>query len=115
MEVKETDIAWLAGLLEGEGSFCWHQTQRDKGRPRIQIQMTDKDVLDKAAILLRGKVLGPYGPYTTQKIPSWFLHCSGKHAIFLMEKLLPYMGERRSLKINELIKKYKELNEDSLD
>jgi len=43
-----TDIAWLAGLLEGEGSFSIKNVSAE-----ISIAMSDKDILDRAAQLTR--------------------------------------------------------------
>lgn len=100
------DLHYLAGLLEGEGNFIWHQTKRDRGRVRIQLGMTDKDVLDRVALIMQSKVTGPYGPYTTQKIPYWYTHCSGEKAVSIMKQLLPLMGSRRSNKIKALLIKW---------
>lgn len=91
----DTDLYWLAGLLEGEGSFNLH-TQK---YPRISIQMIDKDIIERAANLFQTKCLGPYGPYTTQKLPTYCASVIGDPAGQLMEQLLPLMGLRRKEQI----------------
>lgn len=107
--MTELEKGWLIGILEGEGSFVWHQTKRDKGRPRIQIQMTDKDVMEKVAKLLGTHMTGPYGPYTTQKLPAYYVHCSGVKAYENMKTILPFMGKRRTEQIKPLMEKYENL------
>lgn len=65
--MTDTDIAWVAGLLEGEGYFgCRIATT--KNRPgkaylqvRICVNMTDEDVLRRAqSITGAGHINGPY-------------------------------------------------------
>lgn len=107
--LSEPDRHWLAGLLEGEGSFVWHQTKRDKGRPRIQLAMTDSDVVERASKIMRSSFTGPYGPYTTQKLPAWYAHCSGELAYTLMKQIYPLLGIRRQGQIKPLMEKYENL------
>ena len=47
------DLAWLGGLLEGEGSFMLRN-----GSPVIALQTTDRDVLHRAASLMDTKEQG---------------------------------------------------------
>jgi hypothetical protein len=54
--LSKVDIAWLAGLLEGEGSFM---RGKRKDAPGISLAMTDRDVVERAAKLLRTKCMGP--------------------------------------------------------
>jgi hypothetical protein len=100
------EIAWLAGILEGEGNFTWHKTVRDKGRPRIQISMGDKDIIERVAKMFGANVCGPYGPYTTQKEPYWYTHCSADKAERWMKEVRPLMGARRQGRIDELLAKW---------
>ena len=44
------DLYWLAGLLEGEGSFMRGPPSRPN-MPAIAIQMTDEDVIQRVAQL----------------------------------------------------------------
>lgn len=47
------EIAWLGGLLEGEGCFISGSTS---ACPRIILQMSDKDVVDRVAAYLGCRV-----------------------------------------------------------
>ncbi|HEC65227.1 MAG TPA: hypothetical protein ENI23_08035 [bacterium] len=94
--IKLTDIAWLAGLLEGEGCFYL-----DKGRyPNIKLQMTCEDIVVRAATLMKSKVRH-YGN-------TWITHAYGAYAIQWMMTLYPYLGKHRRSKIIKVIKVWKE-------
>ena len=108
--MDSTDIAWLAGLLEGEGYFYSRNAGVDHyGRqylyPAITLGMTDEDVVKRAAILF-GNVKCSIAQIT--KGGKNFYRCviSGSRAAELMTKLLPYMGIRRSKKIQDILESY---------
>jgi hypothetical protein len=49
--LTDVEVAWIAGLLEGEGHFA----------PKaIIVNMTDRDVLERLAALTGGRLNGPY-------------------------------------------------------
>lgn len=53
------NLAWLAGLVEGEGSLTLERKSRNT--LRIKIKMTDEDVIRRAhAVAGVGSVYGPY-------------------------------------------------------
>lgn len=89
--------AWLAGLLEGEGSFT-----HNGGCPRVSLRMTDKDILERFA-----KELGVEYQEEAPPKSHWnmIFRCNiyGDRAAVLMERILPWMGERRSAKIRECL------------
>lgn len=93
----ERDVLWLAGLLEGEGTFDAH-----RGRyPRIRLGMTDRDVVGRAASLMGSGVRltlrrAPFAP-------TWHTEISGPRAEGIMRELLPHMGSRRSARIAEVL------------
>ena len=91
------DIAWLAGLIEGEGSFGFK-----KGCPRIEIQMTDADVVSRAASVLGVKPRAPWIRKDGYK-PVWACCAFGSRAIGWMMTLLPLLGERRRARIAEIV------------
>ena len=104
--MTEVQIAWMAGLLEGEG--CWLINHTKKwSSPRILLQMTDEDVVRKAARITGvGKVGGPYGPYKNSLgTKSWFKWDVNKRVDveYLSGLVLPHMGTRRTAKILEVL------------
>jgi hypothetical protein len=87
------DLLWLAGLLEGEGTFDLH-----RGRyPRIRLGMSDRDVVGRVATLLGCRVRLSFRRAPNSAI--WHAEISGDRAAAVMEEILPYMGARRSAKI----------------
>lgn len=94
------EVAWLAGLLEGEGSF----NNATKGYPRVQMVSTDHDIVIRSAKLVEANVLGPYSNTKwLGKRPQYRWYVNGPRAIELMSLLLPWMGERRSAKMAEAL------------
>lgn len=98
---KETDLAWAAGLIEGEGCFTLHS----KKHPYLLVDMCDKDVIERL------KTVFPFGnirgPYISKKKPThkprWRFDAFGGKARHIMIYLYPYLCERRRAKINELM------------
>jgi len=95
------EIVWLAGLLEGEGSFQWRPQRR---HPVVALSMTDFDVVDEAARIMEARCLGPYThPMTTKSgasyKPYWMAVLYGRRAIAWMMVLYDLMGIRRKQQI----------------
>lgn len=91
------DLVWLAGLLEGEGTFDLHNHRY----PRIRLSMTDRDVVGRAATLMGAKVRLSLKPAPNKA--QWNAEVSGEKADALMRDLLPLMGARRSSKIADVL------------
>jgi hypothetical protein len=92
-------IAWLAGLLEGEGCF----SLANKGGHSINIQLstTDRDTVERAASIMRTRL------HQGRTLPSgktvWRCYVAGAAAAALMRRLLPFMGSRRTSRIQWLL------------
>lgn len=108
---KGEDLAWLAGILEGEGSFQWMKRQPGRCAPYIQLRMSDKDVVERAAILMNTLKVRSYQRQQAGKTiykRMYVAVVTGFKAALLMEILLPQMGVRRAAKIRELLLQWKE-------
>jgi len=102
--VTETELAWLVGILEGEGYFSWHGNKRYYGTPQIALMMCDRDVVERVAQLMRvTSAIEEIGKKKSHWKTSFRCSVSGNPAADLMRKLLPHMGERRAAKIKELL------------
>ena len=96
--MKETELAFLTGLFEGEGcaSLCWVRPKGEKPykQPRLDVAMTDIEPLQAlqatfgGSITLRKRQQAHWKP-----IYRWGLQCL-KAATVAM-RLFPYMKSRR--------------------
>lgn len=106
------NLAYLAGLLEGEGSFFL----RGGHYPLIQVQMTDEDIIRRVKEIVGfGPVSGPYTNRTQKKLngeskkQSWLWSSGGQDQSYaLLVALYPWMGQRRQQKIREILTKWLE-------
>ena len=98
--VSTFDLGWLVGILEGEGCFLIQNNS-----PRIQLKMTDYDVVIKAALIMnlsssrvREKDMKDSG-----RKQAYTFSLSGTEAIKWMKLIRPYMCARRGAKIDEIV------------
>ena len=102
--MKQLDIIWVAGYLEGEGCFSYGCS------PTIRVGSTDCDVIEKLSRILGSKINGPYGPYgknnKPQYKPFYLTWLNGFRATEWMKLIRPFMGERRCRKIDEILVRF---------
>lgn len=107
MTISVRDIAWLAGLWEGEGTFGFYNTSQ-WGAIQLKLAMTDKDVVERAAYLMRGKCAGPYISKTNPRWkPVWHVVFYGHKAAGWMMTLYSLLGERRKKQIEHALEQWK--------
>lgn len=114
-KIDVLELAWLAGLLEGEGSFMMSRNIVSGTTylyPKIVINMTDYDVVKRTADLFRNNVYkipksdNPKYGYKKPRKQAWRAQVSGAKAAMLMEAILPLMGERRAERIQSILSDY---------
>ena len=99
--LSEAEVAWLAGIYEGEGN-CSIRTGRNF---RVEIAMTDEDVMQHLyQIVGIGSIKlyparGAYKPVTRWSV-------GGKEAVLFLEKILPWLGCRRSERATQAIQNW---------
>jgi len=104
--VKETDIAWLAGIVDGEGCFSVKRpVQRGNGRRKHQVWLvicnTSRSMMDRAQKIMTG--LGAKTPpmrrvWKGAKATRWqyWLNLCGKDDLLHVTKcLLPHLTAKR--------------------
>lgn len=94
------DIAWIAGLLEGEGSFLVANKSIC-----VMCQMTDKDIIERLASYFVCPVGGPDkdGRNNGIRKQAWRIRFYGSRAASWMMTLYPLMGERRKKQIEKCL------------
>ena len=102
--LETKNLYWLAGILEGEGTFSVKQSLSGKFTPRITIEMSDLDVIDKVKLLMSPATLvrtRKRGESTYKIMYSFSVY--GITAIEWMMTLYALMSIRRKAKISEII------------
>jgi len=108
--MSKKNIAWCAGLFEGEGCVYVHYRERGYQRAYAVINMTDEDVIkDFHKTIGIGHIWGPYGDYRKKKdggprLPQWRWYSTGEKALKFIDLIYPYMGKRRKKKMDEIRK-----------
>jgi hypothetical protein len=99
--IAEADLHWLAGLLEGEGTFLTGPPSAPRS-PAIQFWMTDRDVVERAAALLGVSVMVVPARREDWKT-AYAVRLRGKRAVTWMKRLRPLMGIRRGQQIDRAV------------
>jgi hypothetical protein len=89
------DLAWLAGLVEGEGSFLYNHRSLV-----MTLNTTDFDVIDKVARITNSPVRGPYKQHGAGTKPIYRVTTYGAEWPMTLYSML---GIRRQAKIKELL------------
>lgn len=107
MAVTPSEVAWVAGLFEGEGTLYSYREKRG-GRLmywHLNIRMTDEDVIRKAHELTGvgtfSRIDKPY-QRSIKLLYKWSV-TSRLQLAALLPQLLPHMGERRAAKMRECL------------
>jgi len=103
-EPTREQIAWAAGLFDGEGCINAYR-RKTKWGVIVRLDMTDEDVVQRfAAIMGVGQV---HGPRQAQKGPNrkplygWYVQ-DASDALAVIELLLPWLGIRRKARALEV-------------
>lgn len=108
--MTELELHWLAGWLEGEGSFiatlgpAHPKTGTRKLYIAVKGASSDEDVIRRVAEVAGvGSVSGPY-QQRPEWSPSWRWHVQRRDvAVALMRAVYPYMGVRRQQAIERAL------------
>jgi hypothetical protein len=92
------EIAWAAGLFEGEGAISHLERRRGSLELQVALVMTDEDVVRRFdEIVDRGKVYGPYLPpsHGDRRKPFWRWAAIGDPGHDVLDVLGPWLLSRR--------------------
>ncbi len=98
------DTHWLAGILEGEGTFM-KGPPSDQRQPIVRVQMTDRDVIERVARLMGVSVVCLKARSSNWK-NTFCATLRGGSAVALMQVFFPLMGVRRKQQIEKAIQSY---------
>lgn len=105
MPFKSEDVAYAAGLFEGEGSVTVARsfyTRRGEKRTRktpqvkLRVAMTDKEPVERFATIFGGRVNGPYKYQKSHYKQYWVADIDSPPKVKLaIEAMLPFLSPRR--------------------
>jgi hypothetical protein len=102
------ELAWLVGILEGEGTFRYNSTQY------IALKMTDEDIVSRAAKIfeiITGKsfvVKRMDMRHVKNAQDAFWVQLSGDAARLVMRTIVSHMGCRRRKRIWQCLNEHKE-------
>lgn len=104
VSIGRNQFVWLAGLLEGEGSFS---VRKDglRSTAKVCVNMTDKDVIEHVASLVVSRIQTSRLHKVGLK-PQYIAQISGGSAVSFLQILAPLMGQRRQQQIARAIAAY---------
>lgn len=89
----ETDWAWLAGAIDGEGSLGFYTHYSDY-QIALRVFNTNREFIEKASILMDSNITPTSSIISTK--PCW---CAGVYQydkiLFILEKVLPYLTAKK--------------------
>ncbi len=111
---QNTELAYLAGLVDGEGCVTYKQRfEHRKGKPRaykfwyirIEINMIDKETIDYVADTFACGSKDYRPPYPHQNHGQYRWQCSHRDALKVAKQLIPFSITKKD-KLQKIIKHY---------
>lgn len=109
IDIKE--LYWVAGLFEGEGHIAAYRRGVYNNRCiiSIQIQLTDRDVLEEVRRILGiGYIGNGRIPNGSKKVAYMYSITDKKQAVGLLMTMYPLLKSRRQAKIREALALWQE-------
>lgn len=100
-------MGWLAGLLEGEGTFGLTCDARWRCYPVVSLTMCDAAVVFRAARILGADSVSMREPEHADWRPTYVAKVGGRRAADWMRTLRDFMGERRRAAIDAALARYR--------
>lgn len=101
-DLSDVDAAWLAGLFEGEGCISYH----GPSSVRLQIQMTDRDVIERVAAMTTGREPSSYQQRDGRSKRMWFWQVGWRPDVEeLLTHMMPWLGDRRRARAEDALKR----------
>lgn len=108
--LSELEIAWIAGLFEGEAHFGLDSRSRKRYKvstsppaPFVKISMVDQDVIEKVAKLVNKSYFSLSRKTSTGKTV-YTVHIGDRATLsYFLPRLIPYLGKRRQKSVQQCI------------
>jgi len=100
-------MSWLAGLLEGEGTFSFTCDAKQRCYPVVSVNMCDELVVRRAAEVLGARKVARRIPDQPHWRPTYVAKIGGAHAAEWMRSLSALMSQRRQAAIGRALAAYR--------
>ena len=102
--MTELEAAWLAGIVEGEGSMAI-RVRGPRGRKEISLNicMTDRDIIERCARIMDAPMISLKMRGTQTKQPYRVSLTKWEGLETTLRAIRPWLGERRGAKADELL------------
>lgn len=101
--MNKEEIAWLAGIYEGEGSCAI-----TSGRAiRVEVVMTDEDIVNKIRSVTGLGSVSTVAQRGENHKQAYRWSVGSKDAVTFLEAILPWLGERRSRRAKDAVTNWK--------
>jgi len=104
----QNKLAFLAGVFEGEGSFGIWSSGKDRRYFRIQLEMTDEDIVVQFKKFFNIGTITVRKPRGDNYKRQYHWRANGLPAINCLYTMFPFFGKRRQDKFIKAIKELKE-------
>lgn len=105
MNTRKEDIAWAAGLFEGEGCIFYNPKAHTR---RLTVVNTDKEVMDKFYKIVNIGVIRIWQPKDNIRKLQYIWNIENREGIIeVLELFLKHLSSRRKEKASELLNSYK--------
>lgn len=100
---NQCDLAWAAGLFEGEGCFS-SSVSRNSRSFTLRINMIDQDVIEKFARIMDFGSVVTVAPKQPHHLPQWAWQAYGFEKFQAVAVAFwPWLGVRRRQRIREIL------------
>lgn len=101
----DADLAWAAGLFEGEGCVSAYVRRNGSVQMQIRLEMTDGDVVERFALIMGCGNVSIRPPQREHWLPlhSWRVYEAEK-VRDCIQRLLPFLGKRRTARAQEVLR-----------
>lgn len=98
---QSADLAWAAGLFEGEGSANFTGVS-----PSLHLAMTDEEIVRRfQAVIGRGRICMPKRKRAHWK-QAWWWSAAGQQVEEIVGRLWPHLGTRRREQIIRMLHRF---------
>lgn len=101
--VSKAQIAWAAGLFEGEGTIVIQCSRHNHGI-RMSLGMSDRDVVERFAEVVGCGTIYEAKQRDPRHKTMWRWQCGrAAQVIEIVDAMRPWLGQRRTTKADEVI------------